>query len=49
MKKAATSELDRSFLPVVAAFAGDRSVIPKRAFSVENAPTVKGRIFALLV
>lgn len=42
------SGLDPSFLPVVAAFAHDRSVVRKRAFSVENALTVNGKIFAML-
>jgi len=37
------------FAPVVAAFAGDRSVGTKRMFSSSSVLTVKGKIFAMLV
>jgi hypothetical protein len=37
------------FAPVVAAFAGDRSVSMKRMFSSNSVLTVKGKIFAMLV
>ncbi len=46
--KAAADELDPLFEPVVASFAGDRTVAPARMFG-STALKVGGKVFAMLV
>jgi hypothetical protein len=48
-KIASGPKLAPEFAPVIAAFAGDRSVSTKRMFSSNSVLTVKGKIFAMLV
>jgi hypothetical protein len=48
-RSASEPKVAPEFAPVVAAFAGDRSVSMKRMFSSNSVLTVKGKIFAMLV
>jgi hypothetical protein len=48
-KKAAEGAVDPAFLPIVAAFAGERDVSRKRMFSSNSVLSVKGKIFAMFV
>jgi hypothetical protein len=47
-KPGAVAPVPSTFAPIVAAFAGDRTVSRRRMFSSENVLSVNGKIFAML-